>query len=184
MSFIALLWLPILLSAVVVFAVSAASHMLLPWRRDEFGHVPGAEAVQAAVRDLAPGQYVFPAGPDPKERGTKLALERWAAGPSGWLTIVPREPLNMGRNMGQSFLVYLVVSFLAAYLAQLALGDAPSRLAIVRVLSVVGILAYGVGTCFTSIWYSRPWKAYALDLLDAVIQGFAMAGVFAWLWPR
>jgi hypothetical protein len=90
----------------------------------------------------------------------------------------------MGRNLGQSFLVYLLVSFLAAYVSQLALGDAPTRLAIVRVLWTIGILAYGVGTSFTSIWYSRPWKAYAADLLDAVLQGLAMAAVFAWLWPR
>lgn len=184
MTFIALLWLPILLSAVLVFAVSAASHMFLPWRQDEFRHVPGAEALQAAVRDLPPGQYLFPAGPDPKARGSREWMERWAAGPSGWLTLVPRGPISMGRNMGQSLLVYLVVSFLAAYVSELALGAAPTRLAIVRVISVIGILAYGVGTSFTSIWYARPWKAYALDLLDAVVQGFVMAGVFAWLWPR
>lgn len=184
MGFIALLWLPILVSAVTVFVVSAASHMLMPWRRSEFGNVPAFEAVQAAVRSLPPGQYVFPAGPDPKERGTPAWMERWAAGPSGWLTIVPRAPISMGRNMGQSLLVYLAVSFLTAYAAQLALGDAPGRLPILRLVWVIGILAYGVGTCFTSIWYSRPWKAYAADLLDAAVQGLAMAAIFAWLWPR
>lgn len=184
MGFIALLWLPILVSAVAVFVVSAASHMFLPWRVKEFGHVPGFEAIQAVVRDLPPGQYVFPAGPDVKERASREWMARWAAGPSGWLTLVPRAPIAMGRNLGQSFLVYLLVSFLSAYMAQLALGDAPPRLAIVRVLWVTGILAYGVGTSFTSIWYSRPWSAYAADLLDAVVQGLAMAAVFGWLWPR
>jgi len=184
MSFIALLWLPILVSAAVVFALSAASHMLLPWRTGEFGHVPAAERLQAAVRDLPPGQYAFPAGPDPRERGSKASLERWAAGPSGWLTIVPRGSVRMGRNLGLSFLVYLAVSFLCAYVATFALGEAPGRLAIVRLVSTVGVMTYAVGTSFTSIWFSRPWKAYAADVLDALVQGFAMAAVFAWLWPR
>jgi len=90
----------------------------------------------------------------------------------------------MGRNMGQSFLVYLVVSFLSAYLATFALGTRPPTIAVVRFISTVGVLAYAVGTSFHSIWFSRPWKAYAADVLEAVVQGFAMAGVFAWLWPR
>jgi hypothetical protein len=184
MDFITQLWLPIVVSAVVVFFLSAASHMLLPWRLREFRAVPGFEAVQAAVRDLAPGQYLFPAEADPKARGSKEAMARWAAGPSGWLTIVPRQPIGMGRNMGQSLLVYLVVSFLTAYLASFALGAAPPTVSIVRLISTIGILSYSVGTSFSSIWFSRPWKAWAADLLDAIVQGFAMAAVFAWLWPR
>jgi len=184
MDFLLLLWLPIVLSAVAVFVLSAASHTLLPWRVGEYGHVPGAAAVQAAVKDLPPGQYVFPAGPDPKARGTPEALAAWASGPSGWLTIVPRQPLHMGRNLGQSFLVYLVVSFLCGYLATFALGAAPPTIAVVRLVSTVGILTYAVGTSFNSIWFSRPWRFWVADLVDAVVQGFAMAAVFAWLWPR
>lgn len=184
MSFIPLLWLPILVSAVVVFALSAASHMFLPWRVSEFRALPGAEPVQGAIRELPPGQYAFPMEDDPRRRGGKEAMARWAAGPAGWLTVVPRGPISMGRNMGQSFLVYLVVSFLAAYLAAFVLGEAPTQLAIVRVISTVGVLTYGVATVFNSIWYDRPWRHYAADLLDAVVQAFAMALVFAWLWPR
>jgi hypothetical protein len=184
MSFIALLWLPILLSAVVVFALSAASHMLAPWRKNEVGHIPGQQAVQAAVRDLPPGQYAFPADPDPKQRATRQSMERWAAGPSGWLTMVPRGPMGMGRNMALSFLVNVAVALLAAYVAAFTLGEAPGRLTILRLVSTVGVLSYGVAQIYFSIWYARPWKAYAADLLDAVVQAFAMAAVFACLWPR
>lgn len=184
MNFVALLWLPILVSAVAVFVLSAASHMLLPWRRDEFRGIPGHEAIQAVVKDLPPGQYLFPAGLDPRERGGKEWLARWAAGPSGWLTLVPREPIAMGRNMAQSMLAYLVVSFLTAYLATFALGAAPASFTVFRFVSTLGVLTYATGTSFTSIWYGRPWKAFAADVLDAVVLAFAMAAVFAWLWPR
>ncbi len=37
MSVVAHLWLPIVLSAAAVFVLSAASHMVLPWRRGS-GH--------------------------------------------------------------------------------------------------------------------------------------------------
>ena len=39
MAFVAQLWLPILLSAVLVFFLSAASHMALPWRRGEWKRI-------------------------------------------------------------------------------------------------------------------------------------------------
>lgn len=184
MSFLALLWLPILLSAVLVFVLGAASHMLLPWRKNEFNHVPQSDAVQAAVRDLPPGLYLFPAAPDRKDRMTPAWMERWAAGPSGWLTLVPKGPIRMGRNMGLSFLVNLAVSFLAAYAAAHAFGAAPPYRSVFRVVGTIGFLSYGVAPAFASIWYSRPWRSYAADLLDALVHGLAMAGVFGWLWPR
>jgi hypothetical protein len=55
---------------------------------------------------------------------------------------------------------------------------------VVRVVSTVGVLTYGVSPVFSSIWYHRPWRAYASDLFDAVLFAFAMAGTFCWLWPR
>jgi len=184
MSFLALLWLPILLSAILVFLLSAASHMFLPWRRNEFRHVPQSDAVQAALRGLPPGQYLFPASADSRERMTAEWMQRWAAGPSGWITLAPQGPINMPRNLGLSFLVNLLVSVLTAYVAALALGPSTPYLEVLRLVSTIGFMSYAVGTSFNSIWYSRPWKDYAADLVDALVYGFAMAGVFGWLWPR
>ena len=90
----------------------------------------------------------------------------------------------MGRNLGLSFLVFLGVSFVVAYVAAHALGPAPHYRAVFRIVGTVGVLSYAVGPVFNSIWYSRPWRAYTADLLDALIYGLAMAGVFGWLWPR
>ena len=71
MSFVALLWLPILASAVLVFVLSAATHMVLPWHKDEWGRIADQEKVQAALGGLAPGLYAFPAAPNQRQQITK-----------------------------------------------------------------------------------------------------------------
>ncbi len=184
MSFLAHLWIPILLSAVVLFVLSAASHMALPWRRNEWGRITEFEALQASLKGLRPGLYAFPAAPTPKEQMTKEWRERWAKGPSGWLTIAPGEPIRMGRNMAQSVVAYALVAALAAYVAWHALGTAAPGRAVFRLVGTLGFMSLGVGTVFESIWYHRPWRAYASDVIDALLAGLALAAVFAWLWPR
>ena len=56
------LWLPILLSAVVVFVASSIIHMVLPYHRSDFKKLPDEEGVMGALRKSAvpPGDYVFP----------------------------------------------------------------------------------------------------------------------------
>lgn len=184
MSFVAQLWLPMLLSAVLVFVLSAASHMVLPWRKGEWGRITEFAALQSSIRDLRPGIYAFPAAPDPRQQMTKEWVERWAKGPSGWLTIAPAGPVRMGRNMGLSFVVFLGVAFMAAYVTAHSLGPAPRYLAVFRIAGTVGFLSFAVGPIFHSIWYNRPWRAYLSDVVDALLFSFVMAGVFGWLWPR
>jgi hypothetical protein len=184
MTFLAHLWLPILLSAVLVFALSAASHMVLPWRRNEWGRITDFGALQAALRDVKPGLYAFPASPDPKQQMSKEWMERWAKGPSGWLTLAPAGPINMGRNMALSFVAFLVIASLDAYVAAHALGGVPRFRAIFRIVGTVGFMSFGAGSVFNSIWYNRPWRAYLADLIDAFLFALVMAAVFGWLWPR
>jgi hypothetical protein len=56
------LWLPILLSSVVVFLVSSVIHMALPWHKSDYPKVPNEEGVMDALRPLAipPGDYMIP----------------------------------------------------------------------------------------------------------------------------
>jgi hypothetical protein len=183
MSLVAQLWLPILVSAVLVFVLSAASHMALPWRRNEWGRITEFDALQAALRGVKPGLHAFPASPDPKQQMTKEWMDRWAKGPSGWLTLAPPGPIDMRRNMALSLLVFLAVAFLDAYVAFHALGPAPRPRAVFRIVGTVGFMTFGVASVFDSIWYHRPWRAYVSDVIDALLFGLVMACVFAWLWP-
>src|SRR2546430_17406884 len=56
------LWLPILLSAVIVFVVSSFIHMALPWHKSDYPGVPNEDRVMDALRPfgIPPGDYMMP----------------------------------------------------------------------------------------------------------------------------
>ena len=56
------LWLPILLSAVVVFIVSSIIHMATPWHKGDYLKIPDEDKAMDALRPLAipPGDYMVP----------------------------------------------------------------------------------------------------------------------------
>jgi hypothetical protein len=189
MAFLAQLWLPIVVSAVLVFVVSAVTHMLIPARQTEWGHLAKEGELQEALRGARPGLYGFPMPASVDQRGKPAAMKRWAEGPSGWLAVVPPGPINMGRNLGLSFLMNLFVSFSVAYVATLTLGavplaSLPHDRTVFRVVCTIGFLAYGVGAIYEAIWFWRPWKTLAYTAVDALLYGLVMGGTFGWLWPR
>jgi hypothetical protein len=59
---LAALWLPILLSAVIVFVASSIMHMVLPYHRSDYHPLPDEDNVLAALRGvgLSRGLYNFP----------------------------------------------------------------------------------------------------------------------------
>ena len=56
------LWLPIVLSAVLVFVASSLVHMLLGWHKGDYPSLPDEKRFADAVRPLAipPGDYMVP----------------------------------------------------------------------------------------------------------------------------
>jgi len=187
MEFIGQLWLPILLSAVFVFIMSAIVHMVLPYHRTEWSPAPNQDALQNALRGVAAGQYAFPMELDPKNRMTPEAMKKWADGPSGFLTLFAPGPMSMPRMLFQSFVLNVVISFFAAYVAGHALvtgPGAPAYLDVHRVVGTIGFMTYGLAAGYECIWYGRAWKGFAFGLVDALLYGLLMGGTFGWLWPR
>jgi hypothetical protein len=186
-EFIGQLWLPILLSAVFVFIMSAIVHMVLPHHKNEWGPAPGQDGLQNVLRGVAAGQYAFPMASDPKERMTPESMKKWAEGPSGFLVLFPPGGMNMGKMLFQSFVLNVVISLFAAYVAWHALPmgpDVPTYLEVHRVVGTMGFMTYGLAAAYESIWYGRSWKGYAFNLVDALLYGVLMGGTFGWLWPR
>jgi hypothetical protein len=184
MVFLAQLWLPILVSAVLVFVASFFTNMVLPYHRTEWSPAPQQEALRAALREAAPGRYGFPAPADPKDPEW---LKRYAEGPSGWITILPRGPMDMGRRLGLSFVLNLVISFFTAYVAWRAFpaaAGAPHYRAVFRLVGTVGFMTYALSAGYESIWYGRPWRSWLYTGIDGLLYGLVMAGAFGWLWPR
>ncbi|MAF64148.1 MAG: hypothetical protein CMJ84_00625 [Planctomycetes bacterium] len=86
MAFLVDLWLPILLSAVGVFAVSTIIHMVVQWHNNDYVKMDSEEAVLSSLRDhgLKPGQYMFPRAESMQDMGTPEYAERCNLGPVGW----------------------------------------------------------------------------------------------------
>jgi hypothetical protein len=75
MTWLYTLWLPILLSSVIVFVVSSVIHMVLPWHKSDYPKVPNEERFMDALRPLAvpPGDYMVPRPSSTQEMRSRVA---------------------------------------------------------------------------------------------------------------
>src|SRR3954469_20742412 len=91
------LWMPILLSAVIVFVASSIMHMLLKYHRSDYkkmtNEAPALDAIRSAT--AGPGVYMFPAC-DPKDHKNPDVQEKFKRGPVGLLTLRANGAMNMG----------------------------------------------------------------------------------------
>jgi hypothetical protein len=184
MTAIAALWLPILVSAVLVFVASSIIHMAPLWHRNACPPLPDQDRMQDALRPfgLTPGEYMLPRAPTPKECQNPEFVEKLKRGPVLIMTVVPNGPMNMTKPLAQWFVYSLFVSALAAYVAAAALPADAAYLAVFRITGSIAFIAYAVGLWQQSIWYSRPWGTTLRFTLDGLIYGLLTGGAFGWLW--
>lgn len=177
------LWMPILLSAIVVFIASALAWTVLPHHRADFKAVPDQKKFDDAIAslDIKPGLYMFPYSADPKAMKEAAFLERWKSGPTGTFNLWANCP-SMPRNMALSFAFYLVTSIFVAYVCTLGLNPGDSYLRVFQIAGVTAIMAYAFGAIPKDIWFNTPCRAVITCLIDGIIFGLLTAGVFGWLW--
>jgi hypothetical protein len=179
------LWLPILLSAAVVWVVAAVVWMALPHHKTDFIALPDEDGFMDAIRKLGikPGNYVFP---DFRKREAmesekvKKALEQ---GPVGHLSLW-QPPLGMGGKMIGTFIVYLVVSALIAYLASVTLPKPAEFARVFRVVATAGILAYSFAFIPNAIWFGAYRRTIVAGIIDGIVFGLITGAIFAWRWPH
>lgn len=179
------LWLPILLSAVAVFIVSAIVHMVLPYHRTDYSRIAGEDDVMAALgkHNLEPGEYVFPYGGTPSAMKDPAFVEKRTRGPAGFLTIMPKGMPPMGPYLFQWFIYSLVVGLFVAYLTGRALPAGARDADVFRFAATVAFLSYGMALVHNSIWYHRRWSTTFKSLFDAALYAAATGAVFCWMWP-
>ena len=180
------LWLPILLSSVIVFVVSSVIHMATPWHKSEYPKVPDEEKVMAALRPLAipPGDYMVPRASSMKEMGSPEFVEKLRNGPVLILTVLPNCAMQMGKSLALWFLYSLVVGIFAAYVAGRALPAGADYLSVFRFASVTAFAGYALALWQMSIWYRRSWLTTFKATVDGLIYALLTAGTLGWLWPR
>jgi hypothetical protein len=180
------LWLPILLSAVVVFFVSYALHTVLPLHKDDFKKLPREDEVISALRPFAipPGSYNVPHAATGAEMRAPEFQKKIEAGPVALLTVRPNGMPGMGKLLGQWFVYCLVVTIFAAYVTSHAVPFGGHYRTVFRYLGATAFMGYSFALVPESIWFGRPWKATWVSVLDGLIYALLSAGVFGWLWPR
>jgi hypothetical protein len=184
-DFLLELWLPILLSAVLVFAASSVIHMATPMHKGDHKGLPEEARLLAGLREagLAPGSYVFPYVGSMKEMATPETMARYQQGPVGFATVLPSGPPAIGKSLVQWFLFSLLVSACVAYLANAFLATGTPYLSVFRLAGTVAFLAYGFGQISDSIWKGQSWGTTLRYLFDALVYALLTAGVFGWRWP-
>ncbi len=185
MVYLTALWLPILLSAVVVFIASSILHMVLRYHRSDYSSMPGEDNVLAAMRaeKVTPGHYYLPHCVDPKEMGNPEIKARFEKGPVAFVTVLPSGVPSMGKPLISWFIFCLVIGLFVAYLTGHTLGPAADYLTVFRIAGTAAFLGYAGSAATESIWKGQPWSTSAKHIFDGLVYALLTAGVFGWLWP-
>jgi hypothetical protein len=183
---LAALWLPILLSALLVFVVSSIIHMMLPYHRSDFRRVPAEDDVMAALRrfNIPPGDYLMPRPESPGQMNSPEFIAKRTQGPVLVMTILPPGAAGMARNLALWFVYTVVVGLFAAYVAALALPPGAAYRPVFRIAGTVAFCGYSLALLQNTIWYSRGWGFTLKSMFDGLIYALLTGGAFGWLWPE
>ena len=179
------LWLPILLSAVAVFLVSSAIHMLSPWHKGDFPRLANEDQVLDAMRPLniPPGDYFVPRAGGMEEMKSPEFAAKMERGPVVLMTVMPNGVMSMGKSLGGWFVYLVVVNALAAHVAQwLPVGA--SRHLVFHEVGLITFAGYVLALWQMTIWYHRSLSITLKSTVDGLIYALVSGGVFAWLWPH
>ena len=180
------LWLPILLSSVIVFVVSSIIHMVLPWHKNDYPRVPNEDKLMDALRPLAvpPGDYMIPRAGSMQELRTPEFAAKLEKGPVLMLTMMPNGPFSMRKSLLYWFLYSVVIGIFAAYVARSALPAGAPYLRVFQLAGVTAFIGYSVALWQMSIWYRRAWSLTLKSTADGLVYALLTAGTFGWLWPH
>ena len=177
------LWLPILVSAVVVFIASSVIHMVFTYHKNDLQKLPDEEGAMNALRllDIPQGDYVMPYCGTSKGMKEPEMIEKWDKGPVAILTVLESGMPKMGKSLVQWFIYILVVSIFAAYIASHSLTSEDTYLAVFRIVGSVAFMGYSLAFWQSYIWFKKSFRYVFLSSIDGLIYALLTAGVFGWL---
>ena len=179
------LWLPILLSTVVVFILSFLVHMVFGYHANDLRSLPDEDAFVEALHKLniPAGEYVFPRPKTRQEMRSPEFDEKVRKGPGALLTVWGGRAPSMGPFLAQWFVYCLVVSICAAYIASRAVPPGAPYLSVFRFAGATAFFCYAVAGWSDTIWYRRAVSTSLKNTFDGLLFGLFTGGVFGWLWP-
>ena len=180
------LWIPIVLSAVIVFFTSFIIHMVLPWHKGDYPPVPDEDKLMDALRpfNLAPGDYMVPRPKGPADMKTPEFKAKMERGPKVVMTVMPNGSGGMGASLAQWFVYLLVVSAFSALIGGRSMHAGTDWHHVFHMIAVVAFLGYVPALWQMTIWYRRGLMLTLRSSIDGLIYAAITGGVFVWLWPR
>jgi hypothetical protein len=180
------LWLPIVLSAVIVFVASSVIHMVLGYHKNDLLALPKEADVMAALRpfNIPPGDYGMPKPASMKDMGTPEFAEKLKKGPAVFMTVLRPGPPETAGQLAQWFFYSIVISVFSSYVASRAVGPSADYLMVFRFVGTTAFMGYAMALPQFSIWYRRNWVTTLRSMFDGLLYASLTAGTFGWLWPR
>ena len=162
------LWIPILLSAILVFVVSSIIHMASPWHKNDYPRIPNEDAVRSALRPLniRPARHGSAAGQS-EGNGSPEFAERMKTGPVLMLQVMPNGMTPMTKNLINWFIYSIVIGIFSAYLTSRAVGPGTNYLTVFRFIGTTAFMGYALALWQMSIWYRRSWVITIKSSIDA-----------------
>src|SRR6185503_2477777 len=186
MTDLLVLWLPILVSAVLVFIASSVIHRVLGWHNQDYPKMAQEERFMEALRPLGiePGDYMVPRASGMQEMQAPEFMEKRSKGPVMVVTVMPNGPWGMGRMLVWWFVYSLVVSLFAAYIGSRTLAPGTHYIRVFQIVGATAFIGYALALWQMSIWYARSLRTTILSNVDGLIYSLLTAGTFGWLWPK
>ncbi len=180
------LWMPILVSAVLVFIASSVIHMLLRYHRNDFRQLPDEDGVLNALAPfkIPPGDYAVPYAGSMEAMQSETYRGKVERGPVSFMTVVePSAVFSMAPSLLQWFLYSVIVGVFAAYLGGRMLSPGAEYIDVFRLTGTVAFACYSMALMQRSIWYKQSWATTGKSMFDGLIYALLTAGSFGWLWP-
>jgi hypothetical protein len=186
MTGITALWLPILVSAVIVFLASSIIHMATSWHKSDFAPIPDEDGVLNALRpfNIPPGDYMAPRADSMEDMRSESFKAKFARGPVFIMTMMPGGSMAMGGQLTKWFLYLVVIACFSAYIAGRALPPGSDYLHIFRFVGATAFLSHVMGQWPGWIWYRRSLTTTIKMTIDGLLFALLTAGTFGWLWPK
>ena len=184
LSTLSMLWLPILVSTVVVYIAEMVANMILPFHKKDFAGVPDEDGFREAIRSrgLGQGQYFFPFVDSPEAMKSQEWKDKMTEGPVGKLLIAKNSSSMTGMLIWQ-LVLDLGIAVVVAYLASAALAPGAEYLEVFQIVGTAALLAYAASHFVYGIWYHFRWRLIWLRAAEGLVYACLVAGIFGWLWP-
>ncbi len=179
------LWLPVIVSAVVVFVASSILHMALKYHKTDHKLLPNEDAVREAIArgNPSPGVYSTPHCADMKQMKDPAVKAKFEKGPVAMITVLPKGMPMMPKLMALWFGFSVLVSFVAAYVARHTLHPGDDGMLVMRITGTVAFAGYSLSYLSDSVWKGQPWANTLRYVVDGAIYALLTGLTFRLMWP-